>query len=200
MGKQVRRPAIFVALLMLGGTFAQAAEPGGRNPDLGTLGKPLLDMVAHGITTLSVMPAGGDDYDVLWATWGEDSVNPRTVHLALLHRHDSAAQPTWSMRRDGYSPTITPMDGWSFGTRGILLLQYQIGAASSHAEVYGIDTRSVPVVLGSLDGSLIESAQVGGALVIEVYQDAELQKAPTCWGWDSDRHRLAEVPCKAAPN
>ena len=194
----MRGPAIFAALLMLGGTPAQAAEPGSRDPDLGTVGKPLLDMVTHGLTTLSIMPAGGDDYDVLWAAWGDDGASPRAVHLALLHRHGGAAQPTWSMHRDGYSPTITQMDGWSFGTRGVLLLQYQIGAASSHAEVYGIDAKAVPVVLGSLDGALIEGAQAGGATVIEVYQDADLQIAPTCWGWSSDRHRLEKVSCKAA--
>ena len=185
-----------VAFLIAAGAVTHAAEPSGH--DLGIIGKPLLDMVAHGVTTLSVMPAGGDDYNILWAAWGDDAVSPRAVHLALLHRQGATVQPAWSMHRDGYSPTITPMDGWSFGTRGVLLLQYQIGAASSHADVYGIDPKSIPAVLGTLDGTLIEAAQVGGATVVEVYQDSELQKAPTCWGWDNDRHGLKEVPCTAA--
>ncbi len=191
--------AAIVALVLLGATPAHAGGPDDRDPDLGMAGKPLLDMVAHGVTTLSVMPAGGDDYDVLWAAWGDDAATPRTVHLALLHRGAGAARPTWSMHHDGYSPTITPMDGWNFGTRGVLLLQYQLGAASSHADVYGIDARSVPMVLGTVDGALIEGVQVDGATVIQVYQGADLRKPPACFGWDNDRHGLKGVPCTAAP-
>lgn len=189
--------AAIVASTLLGATMAHAGEPVGQTPDLGTVGRPLLDMVTHGVTTLSLMPAGGDDYDVLWAAWGDDAGTPRTVQLALLHRAAGATRPIWSMHHEGYSPTITPMDGWNFGTRGVILLQYQRGAASSHADVYGLNAKSVPMVLGSLDGALIEGAQVDGATVIQVYQGADLGKPPACFGWDTDRHGLKGVPCTA---
>lgn len=169
-----------------------------RDPDLGVTGKSVLHMVALGVTSLSIMPAGRDDHDVLWAAWGDDAAMPRTAHFALLRRGAGIARSTWSMQHEGYSPTIMPMDGWNFGTRGVLLLQYQIGAASSHAEIYGIYADGKPRAFATLEGSLIESAQRDGSSIIEVYQDADLRKPPACYGWDNDRPGLKAFPCAAA--
>jgi len=187
--------------LVLGLSCLVAVHADGQDTpvvDPGSFGKAILDLVAHRATTVSITPAGGDDYDVLWAIWGEDTIAPRAVQLALLRRGPGGARLIWSVRHEGYSPTITSMDGWSFGTRGVILVQFQTGAADSHAEIYGIDAKSMPTMLGMADGALIETRQVDGAAVMEVYQGADLRRAPTCYGWDQDRRRLMKLPCIAA--
>ena len=152
-------------------------------------------MAAHGGTTAQLLPAGGDDYDVLWAEWGDDTAVPRTVHLALVKRTGDAARSTWSIQHEGYAPTIMPMDGWMFGTRGVVLLQYQTGAASSLAEVYGIGNDSIPSLLATMSGSVIEQVALEGATIIKVYEGADLKSPPTCYGWATDKKRPNKVSC-----
>ena len=167
---------------------------------LGDLGDALLGVAAHGGTTAQLMPAGGGDYDVLWAAWGDDTVSPRTVHLALVKRNGEAARPTWFIQHEGYAPTIMPMDGWTFGTRGVVLLQYQVGAASSLAEVYGVGGDSIPSLLTTLSGSVIEQVTLDGATIIKVYEGADLKAQPTCYGWAAEKKRLVKVSCgRASP-
>ena len=172
-----------VALLITVGAAAHAAEPNG--PDLGMVGTSLLDIVAHGVTTLSVMSAGGDDYDVLLAAWSDDAASPRAVYLALhaprrLRAHDHADGRLELRHSRGLPAMVSDRRS-----------QLPCGRLRHRP-------KSVPTVLGTLDGALIQAEQVEGATVIEVYQDAELQKSPICWGWDNDRLGLKEVPCKAA--
>ena len=79
-----------------------------------------------------------------------------------------------------------------------MLLQYQTGAASSIAEVYGIRRDSSPFVIMTLSGSVIEQATLDGATVVKVYEGADLKASPTCYGWAEDKQRPIKVPCHSA--
>lgn len=184
------RNVALAGMVLLSATASQAAEP-----DLGPIGKSLIGTVVSGASTLAIAPAGAGDYTTLWAIWGDDDATPRTIHLALLHRTGAKAYATWTMQRDGYSPVITAIDDWRAGSWSVLLAQYQSGAAFSHAEFYAIDTKSAPVLVGKLDGSLIQTRLLDGATIVEVYQGADLKEPPVCYGWGGAQHMLRKIAC-----
>ena len=86
------------------------------------------------------------------------------------------------------------------GIAGAMLLRYQTGAALSHAEVYAVDAKSVPIVVGKLEGSLIQPTLLDGSTAIEVYEGADLRQPPTCYGWDEPRRALRRMNCSRKPS
>ena len=173
-------------------TAAHGDRPGGVDSFL-------LGMADHGVSTASMVPAGGSDYDALWAAWGADDATPRTVRLVLVRRAGNKSRVAWTVRRAGYAPTLVAVGEWRFGARGVLLLRYQVGAASVRAEAYGLDAQSKPVMLERIEGSVIELATVDGATVVKTYEGADLQTPPACFGWNSDARGLQKVSCTPAP-
>ena len=183
-----------VTLVAVGwANVAHAAVPPGQ--DLGALGPAMLGVVAAGASTMATMPADHDG-NRIWATWTDESLNGRAVRLALLERHGRVVDPVWSVSRNAaYSPTLSSPSGWTYDHRPVILLRYQLGAAFTHSDLFGIDSRGQPISLGEIEGALIEIVESGGDDKLLVHDTADLKGPPTCYAWQAIAHKLAISPC-----
>ena len=162
---------------------------------VGYLGPAIANAVAAGATTLVVMPLGEGD-DRVWATWTDEATSMRSVWLALIRRQHGAATPVWAVQSEqGYAPRLSKPSGWNFETRPVLLLRYQLGAAFTHADIYGVDRQGKPTSLGAIEGALIEEVEVGGSERLKIYDTADLKGPPTCYGWNHEVPALKKSDC-----
>ncbi|WP_428376089.1 hypothetical protein [Lichenicoccus sp.] len=190
----IRLPAILLAILHLNAGVAFAADQ--SDSDLGNVRAAVLKTVAAGALTLQILPAGGDDNDLLWGAWDGFAGNTWTVHVILLHRREDAvttASPV--LQEGGRSPLLEILPGWRFGPRPALLVRYQLGAADSRAEIYGVGANDTATRLDILEGALIEGFQSGGKEMLRVYETADLHGVPKCFGWNAHRNKLSRQAC-----
>ena len=102
----------------------------------------------------------------------------------------------WSVLRDsGRSPALTVVPGWTFGRRPALIMRYQLGAADSRAEVYGVNADDTAPRLNMLQGALIEPFEMGDEQLLRVHETADLDGASSCFGWSGRCKKLVQRAC-----
>ena len=192
----IRLLAILLVVLHINAGAAFSADQAGS--DLGDVGSAVLKTVAAGAFTLQITPTGGNDNSLLWAAWDGYAANSWAVHLVLLRRKKDAVVTTWSVLHDSSrSPVLEIVPGWKFDQRPALLVRYQLGAADSRADVYGVNTNDTATQLNMLEGALIEIFQFRGKEMLRVYQTADLHGAPKCFGWNTHLKKLTQQTCNS---
>lgn len=185
----IRRP--LAAALALASV---AAAPASR------VAGPVAAAVAAGAQALSTAAEGSPDGTLTWASWAEQIPPTGTAqrwmtHLVLLRRAGGTVRLVWEASLpEGYEPVLRVMP-WALHGHPVLLLQFQYGAADMRMELYAVQPRSTPAMLGSVEGSWIDIARSGPDTVLSAHSSSDLQDAPRCYGWDGSAAKLSMRPC-----
>ena len=182
-------------LLVTAAGLALSARADESTQNLGPLSRAISAVVANGATTMTLMPADNDTNRV-WASWSDVSAETQTVRLALLQRHGTVVTPVWAKSHTAaYMPTLGNLTGWSYQKHSVLMFRYQLGAAFTHADLYGLDEKGAPTLLSEMEGALIEVFESQGADQLRVYDSADLKGPATCYSWQTPQAKPVSKPC-----
>jgi hypothetical protein len=141
---------------------------------------------------------GDNDRNLRWATWGKRSERGMSVVLALLRKTKSGVSIVWSIeKRDAYGPEVTRISDWRYGRHPLMAFTYQYGAAAEQAELYGLDSKNLPVKVAEMLGEEIDwSINSKGQGLMNVYSKPKGRMAAICYRWNAKQQRLEKVSCQ----
>ncbi len=119
-----------------------------------------------------------------------------SVVLALIKKVKNGTSLVWSIgRRDGYEPDIIRISDWRYGQHPLMAFTFQYGAAAEQVELYGIDSKNIPVKVGEILGEEIDwSINSDGEGIMNVYSKPNGRMAATCYRWNTKQHRVVCYP------